>query len=233
MPNFDIVLSDLNVNIQHKYDYVRDFCKGYEAQFDTADIVAVADKQAVLAEKQQVASAPIEACECLCIYRAIAEQLPQFDRFVFHGAAIKYDGNAYLFTAPSGTGKTTHINLWRQNLGDMVEIINGDKPIVSLGNSNIVYGTPWAGKEGYQNNISAPVKAICVLKQSKTNSITALQPSEAINHLMQQVYMPQDRDALSKTLGLLGKLIDNVAVYELCCDMSQQAFETSFNKITK
>lgn len=229
----DIILSDLKVNIEHKYDYMQDFCRDYTAQFDAADIVAKTDDNAIAKEKSMVPLAPVESCESLCIYRAIAEQLPHFDRFVFHGAAIEYMGSAYLFTAPSGTGKTTHINLWHKYLGDEVKIINGDKPIIKIDDTITVYGTPWAGKEGYQRNTKAPIRAICILKQSKTNSIKKLGPGDAINHLMRQVYMPQNPVSLSKTLGLLGVMIEKLPVYELDCDISKEAFLTSFNEMTK
>jgi len=233
MQKIDILLADLKINIEHKYDYISYLCKDYISQSDTPDIIAKADNAAILKEKELVPSAPIESCESLCIYRAIGEQLPHFDRFVFHGAAIEYGGNAYLFTAPSGTGKTTHINLWKQYLGDKVDIINGDKPIIKAGNVSTVYGTPWAGKEGYQRNTSAPLKAICILKQGKENKITKLELAEAVNHLMRQVYLPSDPSALSKTLELLGTVIENTPVYILECDISKQAFETSFNQMAK
>ena len=233
MQKIDILLADLKINIEHKYDYMSYLCKDYISQSDTPDIIAKADNAAILKEKELVPSAPIESCESLCIYRAIGERLPHFDRFVFHGAAIEYGGNAYLFTAPSGTGKTTHINLWKQYLGDKVDIINGDKPIIKAGNVSTVYGTPWAGKEGYQRNASAPLKAICILKQGKENKITKLELAEAVNHLMRQVYLPSDPSALSKTLELLGTVIENTPVYILECDISKEAFETSFNQMTK
>lgn len=229
----DILLSSLKIRINHTHDYMSAFCKDYIAKFDTADIVASANKEAVLKEKELVSKAPIESCESLCIYRSIAEQLPQFDRFVFHGAAIECDGMAYLFTAPSGTGKTTHINLWKKYLGDKVGIINGDKPIIYMGENAIVYGTPWAGKEGYQRNVSAPLKAICIIKQGKKNNIVRLEKSAAVNHLMRQVYMPQNAQSLSRTLSLLGRVIENISVYILECDISREAFETSYNEMTK
>lgn len=233
MPTLDILLSDLKVRIEHEYDYMPQFAKDYISQFDAPDITARADKTEVLKEKELVPQAAIEVCESLCIYRAVAEQLPAFDRFVFHGAAIELDGNAYLFTAPSGTGKTTHINLWRQYLGDRVNIINGDKPIIKVADVCTVYGTPWAGKEGYQRNASAPVRALCILKQGKTNSIVRLSKSDAVNHLMKQVYLPHNSVSLSATLSLLGKLIENTPVYMLECDISKEAFEASYTIMTK
>lgn len=232
MANTNVLLSDLKVTITHKYDFMTAFCKKYVADFAVPDICAAADETAVLKEKEMVPTAPIEVCESLCIYRAIAEQLPQFNRFVFHGAAIEYEGEAYLFTAPSGTGKTTHINLWKKNLGDKVDIINGDKPIIRIDEKPTVYGTPWAGKEALQRNASAPLKAICILKQGKTNCITRLSKSDAISHLMRQVYMPLNATALSKTLENLGLMIEKNPVYILQCDISDEAFYTSFNEMT-
>lgn len=233
MSKIDVLLSGLKIRIEHRYNYMTEFCKNYLFDFDTPDITAKSDELSVLNEKKSVPSAPIEVCESLCIYRDIAEQLPLFKRFVFHGAAIEHGGNAYLFTAPSGVGKTTHISLWKKYLGDGVNFINGDKPIINATEHPIVCGTPWAGKEGYQNNISAPLKAICVLKQAKTNKMVSITKSESINYLMRQVYMPQNPVSLSDTLSLIGGVIEAVPVYILECDVSKDAFETSYNTLTK
>ena len=233
MPKLKILLSDLKIEIEHKYDYMQQFCDDYVSRFEIADIVAATDEIAVSKEKQSVPTAPIEVCESLCIYRTIAEQLPNHNRFVFHGAAIEHDGKAFLFTAPSGTGKTTHINLWRKHLGNKVSMINGDKPIIKVEETPIVYGTPWAGKEGYQRNTNAPIKAICILKQGKTNHIKKLETTDALKHIMRQVYMPHNPIALSKTLELIGKILETTPVYELSCDISEEAFKTSYNEMTK
>ncbi len=233
LKSFSVKISDLKININHKYNFLYDFCREYIIAYaNAADICVESCETDIKKEHNTVPEAPIEVCESLCVYRAIAEQLPQFDRFVFHGAAIEYNGEAYLFTAPSGTGKTTHINLWKKHLGDKVDIINGDKPIINVSNTCTVYGTPWAGKEGLCRNTSAPLKTICILRQAKTNKIARLKSTDAVNHLMQQVYLPKDEAALSKTLSLLGQLIESTPVYMLDCDISKQAFDTSFNMLT-
>ncbi len=231
---FSIRLANLNIKINTRYDFTKQFCNQYITHnIDVPDISVQSRTADIEKEHKAVPDADIDMCESLCVYRAIAEQLPSFDRFVFHGAAIEYNGEAYLFTAPSGTGKTTHINLWRKNLGDRVNIINGDKPIIYLGEKAIAYGTPWAGKENYCRNTSAPLKAICILKQSPTNEIEKLNTTAVINHLMRQVYLPQNAEALSKTLSLLGRLIEHTPVYLLGCDISNKAFETAFSTLTK
>lgn len=229
----DILLADLKIQIEHEFDFMAGFCKKYVADFDAPDITAKVTQDAVLKEKEAVPTADIGVCESLCIYRDIAEQLPKFNRFVFHGAAIECDGKGYIFTAPSGTGKTTHINLWKKNLRDRVDIINGDKPIIKLDDKITVYGTPWAGKEGLYRNAHAQLCAICILKQGNTNKITQLDKSAAINHLMRQVYLPQNADACEKTLELIGKVIESTPVYLLECDISNDAFLAAYEKMVK
>ena len=81
--------------------------------------------------------------EFLDIHDGLAKNIVKYDGFVIHGACILYKDNAYLFIAPSGTGKTTHIRLWIKHLKDLV-VINGDKPIIRLINTlPYIYGTPW------------------------------------------------------------------------------------------
>lgn len=132
--------------------------------------------------------------ETLAVFRHIAEYAPLHQRCVFHGATIEVDGRAYIFTAPSGTGKTTHIRMWRQVFGERVNIINGDKPMLRIvnaktpgadasgtsgagtgttgtgGTSILAYGTPWCGKEGWQRNTHAPVAGICVVTRAVPNA---------------------------------------------------------------
>lgn len=234
MQNLDILLANLKIHIEHNYDFMTKFCKKYTCEFDVSDIAVESHNADVQKEFENVDGVEIGVCESLCIYRAIAEQLPRFDRFVFHGAAVEYQNNAYVFAAPSGTGKTTHISLWKKHLGDSLSVINGDKPIIKAAQNDFtVYGTPWAGKEGLHNNIKAPLKAICFLKQGKQNKILRLDKSDALTRILKQVYMPKNKNALSQTLSLISNIIENIPIYLLECDISDNAFETSFNVLTK
>ncbi len=234
MQNLDILLADLKIHIEHNYAFMTKFCKKYTCEFDVSDIAVESHNADVQKEFENADGVEIGVCESLCIYRAIAEQLPHFDRFVFHGAAVEYQNNAYVFAAPSGTGKTTHISLWKKHLGDSLSVINGDKPIIKAAQNDFtVYGTPWAGKEGLHNNIKAPLKAICFLKQGKQNKISCLDKNEALTRILKQVYIPKNKNALSQTLSLVGNIIENIPIYLLECDISDNAFETSFNVLTK
>ncbi len=231
--SFDMRLARLNINVKYDYDYLPQFCRDYICEStEKTDIFAETTEEKIAAEHQNGVHAPLHSCESLCIYREIAEQLPLFSCFVFHGAAISYKDKAYVFTAPSGTGKTTHISLWEKHIGDSVGIINGDKPIFHIGETTTVYGTPWAGKENLQKNTSATLGGICIIKRGLKNKITKLEPFMVLPYIMNQVYMPQNRAAMDATIKLIDRLITTVPVYLLECDISEDAVKTSFTALT-
>lgn len=229
---FDMKMADINIRVNYRNQQVYDYCKDYIVSGVCPDMtVSVSDAQ-IKAEMKASPNCAEWYCETLCIYRNIAEQLPLIDRAVFHGACISYQGSAYLFTAPSGTGKSTHIALWRKYIGNAVGIVNGDKPILKIDDTVTVYGTPWAGKEAWQKNTSAPLSAICVISRGTSNTVRRLTVDECINALMCQIYLPKDAQALSSTIGLLGRLIENIPVYTIECDISEQAVKSSFDALT-
>ena len=171
--------------------------------------------------------------ETLVVLRKISEILPQKDCLLFHGASISYQGQGYLFAAPSGTGKSTHIRLWRKYLGKEVGIINGDKPFISFNTTPpLVHGTPWAGKEHWQKNCQFPLSAICFIKRGTTNTIRKTSIIEALPLLMKQIYIPQDEVSATQTLALIDLLIKKVPLYLLECDMSEDAVRCSFEELT-
>lgn len=235
MDKFYIGIAGLSVEMNAMHEYARNFCRDY--LIDTpehVDISAKADNELVKKELEYAEEQTSEEyAEVLCLYRCIAKQLPKFGCFVFHGAAISYGGKGYLFTAPSGTGKSTHIRLWRQYIGNSVDIINGDKPILKITqDSCFVCSTPWAGKENWQKNRILPLGAICLLNRGTNNTISKENPSGYINHLMNQIYIPRTPDMLSLTLENMDKMLSRVPFYSLHCDISETAVKTSFEAMT-
>ena len=167
--------------------------------------------------------------ETLAVYRKIAEKMPEYDTFLFHGSAIAVDGKAYIFTAKSGTGKSTHARLWREMLGERAVMVNDDKPLIRVhpDGAATVYGTPWDGKHRLSSNIAVPVRAICILERSGENHIVQITKSEALPMLIQQAYRPADPIALAKTLTLIDRV--DVRFYRLSCNMDISAAELSYN----
>lgn len=226
-----IKIADLAVRLEADSSYARAFCADYLMESGEADITVRVEQSELDCEmKAYDKPASRQYCELVCLYRAIAEQLPDFDRLVFHGAAVKAFEKAYIFTAPSGTGKTTHVRLLTEYFGDRVSIINGDKPILKVENDEvIVYSTPWAGKERWQTNTCAPLGGIILLKRGKVNSIRRISPAEYFDELIKQVYIPKNGDMMLKTLELADALAKQTAFYLLECDMSEEAAKASFS----
>lgn len=230
-------IADLNIDIQHQYDFITEYCKDYlKVDAEAMDIKFRITEDDMKAEQgfESVANGTYPYLESIAALRKIGEQLPLHDRLLLHGASISFaDQGAFLFTAPSGTGKSTHIRLWREYLGDKVTVVNGDKPMIKIEEDSVtIYGTPWAGKEGWQNNCSAGLKGICFVERGKENSISRLAPLDCLNKIFSQVYMPGNGEAAGKTLELIEKLLMSVPAYLLKCDISEEAVKTSFEMLT-
>ena len=143
-----------------------------------------------------------------------------FDTVLFHGSVVAVDGVGYLFTAKSGTGKSTHTKLWRKYFGERAVMLNDDKPLLHIAESGIVaYGTPYNGKHRLGNNISVPLKAICILTRSADNHIEEITREQEYTLLLQQVYRPADMLKMAKTLEMVDRLSDGVKLYRLSCNM--------------
>ncbi len=152
--------------------------------------------------------------ETLAVYRGISEALLDYDTFLMHGAVIAYKDSAYMFTAASGTGKTTHLRKWLENLEDAY-VVNGDKPLIRITDAEaIACGTPWRGKERLGSNCMVPLKAIVLMKRGKDNILAEIPYQKALSLLIRQTYMPVDAEKKMKTLTLLSRLNGKVRFYE-------------------
>ena len=227
------------IGIDSLYDNVHTYCKDYRAEgqpdlhvmIDEADI---AYERSRSIETDQAEGIPVRIhsdryLEILAVYRKIAEKMPDYDTVLFHGSAVAVDGSAYLFAAKSGTGKSTHAGLWREMLGEKAVMVNDDKPLIRIeGSQAVVYGTPWNGKHRLGNNISVPLKAVCILHRGTENHIEKISPGEAWPDILQQTYRPADLSAMTKTMVLLDRLTQCVSFYRLSCNMDPEAAYVSY-----
>lgn len=228
------------IEINSIYEEVHTLCKDYfcgkipdfTVKISQSDINYERKKSAIEDEKEgiPVRNFSDSYLETLAVYRKIAEQMLAYDTLLFHGSVIAVDGIGYLFTAKSGTGKSTHTRLWREYLDEHVIMVNDDKPLLQITKNGVIaYGTPWDGKHHLSSNISVPLKAICILTRANENHIEHITKSTAYPMLLQQAYRPQDSLNMKKTLELLDKIADNIALYQLGCNMEIEAVETAYN----
>lgn len=153
-----------------------------------------------------------------CLKQLSLQLLDRFDGMVLHSAALVYRGKAYLFTAPPGTGKSTHVLLWKEKLKEQVQILNGDKPLLRLQADQVtVYGGPWQGKERLGYNGSAPLGGIYILRRGSINQTAPIDSVEALAELLSATVYPPDREGTDKLISLLSRLMQQIPVRVLYC----------------
>ena len=145
-------------------------------------------------------------------------QLLEYNGLMLHSSAVELDGIAYLFSGPCGVGKSTHTKLWQTTFGEKVKVFNDDKPALRrLDDGWYAYGTPWCGKDGININMKVPLGGICFLKQSEKNSIRRLDKREAVQKVISQTISKISNVAkLDKMLENVGRLVEEIPIYELC-----------------
>ncbi len=159
----------------------------------------------------------LEDCEYLSTGGSFYRQLLRFDGMLLHASAVVLDGYAYLFSAPCGTGKSTHTGLWLQAFPE-ASILNDDKPALRRENGRwYAYGTPWSGKTDRNENLRVPLGGVCVLKRGPENKIQPFTGAKAVFALLEQTARPWNAEARSRLLELLGALMNEVPVWEMHC----------------
>ena len=230
-----ISIAGLIVEIKNRYDHISVLAKDYLTESDHTDIsVEAIDEE--LAEEAESSEFPHSKgyLESIVVYRKIAEQLPSFDAFVFHGAVMALGGEAYAVTARSGVGKTTHVGIWQRVFGDKVHVLNGDKPIIRF-IDGIPYacGTPWRGKENFGAPEMLPLRAIGFLERSETPSAELCSVDDAQMRLVSQMYIPKNPVNALRALGLADRTLRSVRLAKLFADMSDSAAEVAYRIFTE
>ena len=219
--------------LRHCRDYLTD-APAQETIFITREDIE-GERNRLLAKKnpgEALEASTDEALERLHLCRRIAELLPKYDRVLFHGSSLAVDGRGVLFTAKSGTGKSTHTRFWRQELGERVRMVNDDKPFLHVGENGVtVYGTPWRGKHALGENTQAPLEAIYFVNRGEENSVQPISPRELYPLLLQQTYTPDDPNAMVKTLALVERLSRSVKLLKLYCNLDPQAAHVALDAL--
>lgn len=162
------------------------------------------------------------------------KQLLNFDGFMLHSSAVVMDGMAYLFTADSGGGKSTHTSLWRQVFGDEhVRMLNDDKPALCYEDGKwFSYGTPWCGKTGQNANLRVPIAGIAVIEKHTHNCIERFTGLEAVVTLLRQANKPNDAVSRGKMMQLVDMLLKDIPVWKMKCNMDPEAAIVSYEAMS-
>lgn len=197
--------------------------------FEQADLLEEAHRDGF---KPRVFTDPF--LERQAIQRAFAEFLFGHNTLLFHGSALAVDGEGYLFTAHSGTGKSTHTRFWMQTFGERAVMVNDDKPFLELGEDEVwLHGSPWSGKHGLDTNIRVPLKGICVLERGQENRIRKISREEALPMLQKQAYRPMDEKKSDTFETLMDRLSRSVPLWKMACTKDPAAAQIAFDAMGK
>ena len=226
MERFKIKCADLVFEIECRNKFSKQCCEKYIVSDDEkTDLIIVPDSESFRMVKNFLGEDRDEYIEFITLYHLLSKEITKFNASFLHAAAISVNGQGVAFTAPSGTGKTTHIRQWKKTFGNMISVVNGDKPLITLHSDGIyISGTPWCGKEKLSENISVPLKAICFLERGEKNSIEILEKKKVLSKIISSLSIPDiGSDNMCMLFKFINDIINNVEFYVLKCNISTEA----------
>ena len=229
-------IAETEIGIRSPYEVHRSFCKDYvSSDNEIPELIIDVTEEDIKKEfsNYKTYTPTPEGASLSLIFRKLSEYIIKKGGFMMHSAVIEYGGRAYAFTAPSGTGKSTHIKNWRKLLGDRINIVNGDKPII-IRKNGIFYacGTPWAGKEGWQRNVCVPLGGICRIKRGSENRIRGLTSGDCAEIVLAATFIPNETELLVTLLDSVDEFSASVPAYELYCTADEISAVVSFEAMT-
>ncbi len=153
--------------------------------------------------------------------------------FALHSASILYHDRAWLFSGPSGTGKSTHASLWNQCY--QTPYLNGDLNLLAfIDDTPVVYGIPWCGTSGYYTVETVPLGGIVFLKQAAADRLLPLTDEEISLRTIQRIVSPSwTRDMLLSNLSFVDKLSKTIPFFHLQCTKEESAAATMKKEIDR
>ena len=243
MDAFTMQIAGLVTCVRPLFVSTREYCRPYLTEKPAAFFVSVSEADLAyeqeMAEKEAVEeglrirkfTGPF--LERATIQRKIARELLNQDTVLLHGSTVGVDGEAYLFAAPCGTGKSTHTRLWRELFGPRAVMVNDDKSFLQLCDSGVyAYGSPWCGKHGLGTNICLPLKGICFLRRGEENMIAPGKPEACLAELRHQCFLPEDPCGREKALALVDILSRRVPLWEMGCTKDPEAALVSYKAMS-
>ena len=243
MADFKIQIAGHAAAIRSLFESTRDYCRCYLTEESPEFSVVISREDLDFEQEMYLREAreegfrprnfPDPFLDRAAIQRKVAEHLFGCGILMFHGSVVAVDGEGFLFTAKSGTGKSTHTRLWRQVFGNRAVMVNDDKPFLEITEQGVLmHGSPWSGKHGLDTNITVPLEGICILERGMENRIQKIEPGEALSMLRKQGYRPLDPGKLPKYLELVNALAEKAALWHMECSKDIRAAVVSYEAMS-
>ncbi len=214
------LLSDYQIDSEGEH-----FIQTTQADIDHERALVLESEDSV---DQNLANVSDAYLESIAVLRKMADYVCEHNRILMHGSTIAINGNGYIFTALSGTGKSTHTALLRKLYGENAVMVNDDKPFVHVAEDKVyVCGSPWMGKHNLGCNMIVPLEGIFFLRRSEENVLSELSPENALTMLLTQCHRPVQAEKMMCTLDLLDQILTRVPLYDFGCNMDISAAELS------
>ena len=231
-------IAGLKILMTTYFDKTRELAKDYlaKSEWDEPDYEIIFDKNYYEENKSEFPEgASFEDMEYVLTGEYFHRLILDHNGLMLHSSAVVVDGYSYLFSADSGTGKSTHTNLWLEKFGEDAFIINDDKPAVrKIDGQWYVYGTPWCGKHSTNKIATAKLGAIVFLERSENNWIEPENVKDAIPKVFKQttrkLYLEEYMD---KLLSHIEQLLEETPLYKMGCDISKEAVDMAYEKIRR
>ena len=234
MVNFKIEIADIVVEINAFNETTLKYCSDFLTDKESNYVITMT-KEDLENEKHINEDGKVYANEEIsALYRRIADIFVEENVLVVHGSSFKVGNNAFVVTARSGVGKSTHVNLLKEYSGKDFEYINDDKPLLVIKDDLTLYSSPWNGKERRGNNTSAPLRSVIFLNRGTTNSYKKIDNSGDIYfRLLSQIYLPRDKAKREKALSLIDILLKRISFYEINVNTDISSAEMTSERIIK
>lgn len=234
MVNFKIKVANKVFEINAFYEFTKKYCRDFLCE-ENPDYFITMSEQDLINEVNETSSGKVYVSEEIsALYRKIADILLEYDIIVFHGSSFMVNNQGFIVTARSGVGKSTHVKLLEEFIGDSFKYINDDKPLLEVKDNVIIHSNPWNGKERRGNNISVPLKAILFLARSKTPTYKKIDnKEEAYIKLMSQTYLPREKTKREKALNVMDALFNKTNFYEINVNQNIESAKMTYERIIK
>ncbi|WP_257606850.1 hypothetical protein [Thomasclavelia cocleata] len=206
--------------------------EAYRIDEQKIDMKLTITKEFCEIKQQENPHLTLEQCEYIYAGSQFYNKLINLGGFLLHASAVVIDNKAYLFSADSGTGKSTHTKLWQKCFGDKALIINDDKPAIKIENGICyAYGTPFSGKTDENLNMKVPLQAICFLERGKDNSIDLIPTKDALPLILKQTIFPKKQDTINHFFDMLDVVLTKTPIYQMKCNISKEAALMAYDKM--
>ena len=226
--------ASLVVEMNIRYEPLKSQSIPYEIEDDRkADVIIPLMDDTIKKYHELYPQLSIGDCEYVLYGAYFYKELLKHKGILLHSSCVVKDNYAYLFSAPSGTGKSTHTSLWLEVFKD-AKILNDDKPAILIKNDKIyACGTPFSGKTNLNLNEEYEIKGIAFLERSKDNWIKEMDVNKSIYSILNQTIRPDDEANMDLAISTIEEIVKRIKIYKFGCNISEDAVYTSYAGMNK